>query len=347
MAAQPVLNKLLLGENILEQDITFSEYAPIWFEEFIQHLKKPSISGVRRSIILGNKWFGNKKLRDITLYEYQMHINEFSKGRAKSTVVTINMYLKKVFAAAEQYGIIRQNPIKKAVLPKFAPVKKEITQLYLTKDELLKVLDYARNYKGHKYHCFYYICLTFVYTGLRVGELSALVWGNVDFDNKTIHVDSSIYEANNQVYERQDTPKNLASIRTIPVGDTLLNALKDWKKLQLADRQINKPHTLPEDDFVFTGYSVKDDAEIPALPMSIKYFFTKMSDRKVVGEKRVHSHIFRHTHASLLAEEKVPLEVIQQRLGHSSDETTRNIYLHVTKKSQINAAAIFENYMLR
>lgn len=70
-----------------------------------------------------------------------------------------------------------------------------------------------------------------------------------------------------------------------------------------------------------------------------------MNLAKKLKSKNIHPHSFRHTHTSLLAEAGVPLEVIQDRLGHSDDSVTKEIYLHITKKLQNDAAEKFANLM--
>ena len=84
--------------------------------------------------------------------------------------------------------------------------------------------------------------------------------------------------------------------------------------------------------------------ETPVVQNIINGFFQRLNKQHVL-KKHIHCHLFRHTHVSLLAEAGVPLEVIQERLGHSTDITTRRIYLHITEKQKESAANIFEEYI--
>lgn len=345
-AAQPILNKLLLGENIIESNITFAEYANEWISSYSVHLKRTSLPTLISNIKIGCKYFGHKKLKDITLYDYQQFLNNYAIGRKKSTVERAHVIIKKLFDTAVNYSVINSNPAQKAVMPKIEPQKRDVQQMYLTKDELQNFLEYAKTYKGHGSNYFYTLCLTLAYTGIRLGEACALLWDNIDLNNRTISIEASMYSKNQHDYERQNSPKNLSSIRTIIIGDTLVDALKRWKHEQLTLRirygtQCNKPDL----DYVFTKFQKSSASEIAVIQPAVQLIFLKIKHKKLFT-KNIHAHLFRHTHVSLMAETgNISLEAIQQRLGHASDETTRLIYLHVTEKQKANAAKIFENYM--
>lgn len=256
--------------------------------------------------------------------------------------------MKNLFNTAVKYSIINSNPEDNIIMPKIEPTKKDITSMYLTKNELLNFLDFAKNYKGYGSNYFYPLCLTLAFTGIRLGEACALLWENVDIENKTIKIESSMYSKNQNEYERQNSPKNLSSIRTIIIGNTLATELKKWKTEQLTLRVLygtrnNKPNL----DFVFTRFEKTKFKEIAVLQPTVQLIFTKIN-KKHLFNKKIYAHLFRHTHVSLLAEAgNISLESIQQRLGHSSDETTRKIYLHITEKSKLDTANTFENYMTK
>lgn len=102
-------------------------------------------------------------------------------------------YIKNLFNTAVKYSIINSNPADNTVMPKIEPTKKDITSMYLTKNELLEFLDFAKNYKGYGSNYFYPLCLTLAYTGIRLGEACALLWENIDIENKIIKIESSMY----------------------------------------------------------------------------------------------------------------------------------------------------------
>lgn len=344
-AAQPILNKLLLGENIIESDITFSEYADEWFNGHCIGLKLYTKRNIQAIIAKLNKYFGNMKIKDINLYTYQQFLNNLSTNVSKNTLKIINSYAKMIFKNAEQYNIIRVNPTTNSKIPKYEEVKIDVQNLYLTKDELNTLISYAKNYNGRNSEYFYYLLIVLAYTGMRIGEICSLLWSNIDFANKRINVNSSIFAENNSKYIRQNTPKTKESIRTIIIDDILIQILKEWKIKQLEIRiQYGTQNKKDDLDFVFTKYNPTNNTEIPVLPKNIQAIFYRINKHKLL-KKMIHPHIIRHTHASLLAEAGIPLEIIQERLGHSSDIITRKIYLHITEKEKLNAAKIFSKYM--
>ena len=224
--------------------------------------------------------------------------------------------------------------------------KIDINSLYLTKDELKNFLIFLENkiYKSSGY--FYPICVLLAYTGMRLGEACALTWEDIDFKNKSIFIHSTMYAKNYNNYVKQDTPKTQSSIRKIYIDNFLITVLKKWRKKQLINRlQNGKNNKVDAENYVFTTIVAHTNKEKAVLPIAVSTAF-KYINKKHLFPKHIHAHMLRHTHVSLLAEtRKVSLTDIQARLGHSSDEMTRRVYLHVTEKSKIDTAQIFEEYM--
>lgn len=350
-AAQPILNKLLLGDNILESNITFADYAEEWFNEYKLNIKPATQRRFKYSIKTANKYFKNKKLRSISLYEYQQFINEYAKDKKYLTVSNMHFILRKIFSYAVKYNIIRSNPTKEVTLPTIIPnKKKEITDLYLTKNELTSFLNYIKDYsslykKPLKTQYVYPLCATLAYTGVRIAEASALTWQDIDFKNKKLNIHSSMFAESYNNYKKQTTPKNLSSIRTIVIGDILINILKKWKMKQLEQRLLNgTQNKRDEEDYIFTQYIKSKDWEYPVIPNALAAIFRTINNQHIF-KKHIYAHLFRHTHVSLLAEAGVSLEVIQERLGHSNDIITRTVYLHITERQKENAAKIFDKYI--
>lgn len=347
-AAQPILNKLLLGQNIIESNITFSEYANTWLNNKRIGIKLATQSNIETTISIANKYFRNKKIKDITPYIYQQFINDYSTNIKIDTVKMRHKIINNIFKAAVKFNIIRTNPTIDVEFPNKTTPKKDITDLYLTKEELQKFLLFLKNKKYKSSRYFYPLCVLLAYTGMRLGEACALTWQDIDFNKKTIFIHSSMFAKNYTIYQRQDTPKNQSSIRKIFIDKFLIKILKDWHKEQLINRLNNGINNkVDAEDYVFTNIVLHTNKEKAVLPIAVSTAF-KYINKKHLFPKHIHAHMLRHTHVSLLAEtRKVSLTDIQARLGHSSDETTRRVYLHVTEKSKIDTARIFEEYMAK
>ena len=341
-AAQPLLNKLLLGKNITNSNITFEEYLPVWLNEYEKKIKKGTIKNVAYFMSIVARTFGKKPLKDFTIIEFQNFLNNYP---SVSSAKDINMYTKILFKTAMKYGVICsapilecENPIQKNIQPK------NVEDLYLTKQELNNVLMYAKDFDGRNGEFFYYFLFTLAYTGMRLGETCALLWKDIDLDNKEICIRSTMFATSKKNYFRQDSPKTKSSIRRISFDNDLLAILKQWriKQIELRLKYGLQNNNIP--DYVFTKIFPKQNKEYPIINSCIQQVFRTINNRKVF-KKHLYAHLFRHTHVSLLAEAGVSLQVIKERLGHSDDKLTEKIYLHITKKMKENSAKIFEKYM--
>lgn len=345
-AAQPILNKLLLGERIIESNITFGEYAAIWLADKSNTLKISSRNNNLEAIKIANRYFSHLKMKNITPYMYQQFINNYGANVKLTTLKTRHVIIKNIFNYAVKYKLINSNPAIDVEFPRKIMKKIDITDLYLTKDELKAFLSFLENkvYKSSGY--LYPLCVLLAYTGMRVGEACALTWEDIDFNNKSIFIHSTMYAKNYNNYVKQDTPKSQSSIRKIYIDNFLIKILKKWQKKQLINRLRNgRINKIDVENYVFTTIVLHTNEEKAVLPIAVAAAF-KYINKKHLFPKHIHAHMLRHTHVSLLAEtRKVSLTDIQARLGHSSDKITRKVYLHVTEKSKIDTAKIFEEYM--
>lgn len=346
--AQPILNKLLLGQNVIESNITFSEYANSWLSDRQANMKLSTQSNLKATISIANKYFSNMRIKDITPYIYQQFINDYSTNVTLTTVKTRHIILKNIFNHAVKFNIIRNNPTENVEFPNKNMKKKDITDLYFTKEELKQFLSFLKNRIYQSADYLYPLCVLLAYTGMRIGEACALTWEDISFDKKTIYIHSTMFSKNYNIYVRQNTPKTQSSIRKIFIDNFLIKTLKDWRKFQLTKRLKNGINNKVDiEDYVFTTIVQYTNKEKAVLPITVAAAF-KYINKKHLFPKHIHAHMLRHTHVSLLAEtRKISLTDIQARLGHSSDETTRRVYLHVTEKSKLDTAKIFEEYMAK
>lgn len=178
--------------------------------------------------------------------------------------------------------------------------------------------------------------ITALSTGLRLGELLALYWSDIDFENATLSVNRTIKRVKDIDTNKSSliisTPKTQNSIRNISLPDKLIPILKNHKKsqqemiLKLGNKYINK-----EIVFATPLGTFQDDSNVRK---HYKNIFKKNSIRFIKF------HGLRHTFATRLFEAKVPVKVVSELLGHSSIDTTLNIYVHVLDELKDDAAKI-------
>lgn len=211
---------------------------------------------------------------------------------------------------------------------------------YLEKEELKHFLNSAKEYGLDQD---YYIFLLLSYTGIRVGELCALKWKDIDMNEQTIQISKTYYNpTNNRKKYTLLPPKTASAARSIDIDITVVNELKKHKikQMEIIMKYREKYHN---QDFVFAI----EDSNVPGYP----YYTKKVGDRmkrllKIANlSSELTPHSLRHTHTSLLAEADVSLPQIMERLGHKDEATTRNVYLHVTKERKKEASQKFQKLM--
>jgi len=248
-----------------------------------------------------------------------------------------------IFRKALELELIKKDPTEFAYVKKN---KKTVEQLeeeevpkYLEKEELALLLETAKA-SGLEHD--YLVFLILAYTGIRVGELVALKWKDVDFKNHTISITKTYYNPNNNTFEYQlVTPKTRKSRRKIIVDEEIIHKLKEHKKVQ--EQIIERiGDTYHNNDFIFA----KMERQY-GYPIVIKTVQNRMARLLKMANLNLEltPHSLRHTHTSLLAEAGVALEQIMDRLGHTDDKTTKIVYLHVTQEMKKEASQKFSELM--
>ena len=272
---------------------------------------------------------------------------------------------------AYEYDYIKINPAIGLKLPKYDIPSKDPAHIF-TNEEINMILERFKNN-----HCVYYAFLTAYCTGLRVAEVFALTWNDIDFRNKTISVNKNILKKNQNGATKKrhisgnsttvwyfGTCKTQTSYRTIPIGDALLNALKTYKKEQ-EENKINYGDTYMKHykKSVINPYNNKTEtkivnayAEIDVALPEVDFVFVKNNgvyegtDSTKYPFKVIHYelgipcrfHDFRDTHATKLIESGADIKSVSKRLGHRSIDFTYDIYVRVTEKMEKETANKFE-----
>ena len=324
--------QILSTHNYLtDSDPTLETWYGIWLDSFCKGIIKDyTIRGYEsrfKMYILPA--FGKMKLSEIsTVACQQFLVNLLNNGRirnrekkgaslAHDTVKGIRRTLNVCLEKAVDEGILAKNPCSKVKLP--TGQKPEMKTM--KKEELGAFLEETKRCGCYE---FYYLELS---TGMRLGEICALEWTDLDVNKKTISVNKSARKLNGEIIIT--TPKTKSSNRTIRINDDLVDLL-----LAMKERQIESKYIFPSPD---TG-GIRD---MPAVTRRLH----RIQDR--AGLPRIRFHDLRHTFATLTLEAGVDVKTVSQMLGHTDAGFTMNTYMHVTDDMQKNAAdkmkAIIEN----
>jgi integrase len=332
------------GSYIDETEIKLSEFCDKWLGIY-ESTGKVKISTIRvRKHEIGNikNYFKEIKLKDVTGLIYQSFLIELNKTFATNTLKGIHRTARMIFKKAIELKLIKEDPTEYAEFPKKQKTVEELEHekdipKYFEKNELKDFLDCVEVDPDQQY---YAIFVLLAYTGMRIGELCALKWKDIDFNKKEIRIYKTYYNpGNNTTKYTLLTPKTKQSKRTITIDDFTVNVLKAHKAYQ--NRFILKMPTWYREDFVFT--KIISNPGYPELPKQIGNKMSQLVSKH--GFTKLTPHGLRHTHTSLLAQAGVSLEEIMERLGHKDDKTTRDIYLHVTKEMKKTATHKFSNLM--
>jgi integrase len=352
-AVAAIITDVKQGTFIKESDILFMDFAERWLPVYIERTcPKPGTIRLRKyGIKKLLPYLAHLKLRNISEELFQEALDDLKANNlAKSTLEGILATGKMIFDMAVHKKLIREDPAKKAYIKKDPKVIKDIdgddqTNLdedvpnYFEKEELKLFLDAAK-----KYGLFMDVLIftLLAYTGMRVGELVVLKWKDIDFTKRTVRINKTYYnEFNNIAKYELVPPKTEKSKRKIVVANLVIEMLKKHKEVQekiiarLGDSYNNK-------GFIFTN--VKSHQGLPILTKLVENRMARLL-KKTQLNQNLTPHSFRHTHTSLLAEAKVDLKDIKDRLGHFDDDITRKIYLHVTDPVKREASDKFDNLM--
>ncbi|QAS52355.1 tyrosine-type recombinase/integrase [Halobacillus litoralis] len=345
MAAVEVEKEVFENTYVQEQNITFQEFTLEWIKNYRETAKISSVRNRQQNLDHLNRFFGNKKIKDITRKQYQALLASLhNAGYAFNTLDGIHATGRMVFRKAVEFNIIKDSPCDFAKIPRKVETVEEVESSkgeikFMEKEELIRFLNAAKESGIDKD---YPMFLTLAYSGLRVGELIALKWSDIDMDKKTLRVTKTYYNPNNSTKEYQLlTPKTKGSIRTLKMDAGVIEVLQKHKEHQdyLIEKMKNEYTQL---DFVFAK-----EVQNLGYPEFLKTVNTHMRRLlKISGiDKELTPHSLRHTHTSLLIEAGVGVKEIQQRLGHGDINTTMNIYAHITENMEEKASQKFSELM--
>lgn len=283
-----------------------------WLNKYAKlTLKQRSFNKYQDIIFLHiNPMLGEYNLEDITPILLQDYvINKLKRGNlithqalATNTVYSIVFVLKQAFNLALNLEYISKNPTTTIKLP--ASKEKEINAL--SREEQKIVEEYClksikSNYIG------IIICL---YTGIRLGELLALTWGDIDFNKKYLYIKKTSYTLRKDKKKVfiVESPKTKKSNRVIPLPDKLINLLLIYKNNSSCEYII---HTRTKTMVETRSYQ--------------RTFESVLSKCKI---KHYNFHALRHTFATRALELGMDIKTLSEILGHTNVAITLNRYAH-------------------
>lgn len=294
------------GKTIMVTEKNISQIADLWKEEKRQFVKKSTFAAY--SLIVETHLqpaFGNltavteNDVQDFVLHKLN---GGLSQKTIKDMLIVLRMILK--FGAKKNYCVY-------APIDVIFPTDRERQELeVLSIANQKKIMRFVEdNFTFRNLGIF--ICLS---TGIRIGEICALTWDDIDTENGVIHIRKTIqriYIRENGIRHTElmiDTPKTATSIRDIPMTKDLLSVLKPLRKV------VN------DSFFVLTNDSM------PTEPRTYRNYYKKLLVKLDIPSIKFHG--LRHSFATRCIESHCDYKTVSVILGHSNISTTLNLYVH-------------------
>ena len=284
------------------------------YEQFIRCYIKPYLGDkiVSRVTRMDIQKLYRKLKHEGRVREHPEHGHELSD----TMVLRIHAMLHRCLKDAEAAHVIARNPTDGAVVPKANHRPKQI----LTKEQMDTFLTAVD--RNEIWRDFFYTELT---TGLRRGELLALLWSDLDPQNRSVSVTKSVSRLNGKLVVSQ--PKTQHSIRTLIVPQQAVDLL-----IQEHSLHPNNPYLFPSPT-TGTMYSPETVARIHKRIL------------RDAGLEDCRFHDLRHTFATVALQNGVDIKTLSGMLGHYSSGFTLDTYTHVTRKMQEEAAEKMGQFM--
>ena len=362
-----------VGKPIEPSSISYSDFLDQWIENDIKiSCKAETVKGYEKKIRLYIKPnLGDYRIKSITKDDLQQFIVKmFHDGFSTNTISSVRGLLSKSFSYAVDRHYIQVSPAIGLKTPKNIQPKTKTRQnphVYIPKEKMNKIFE--RFPEGTSayiplmigYHC-----------GLRLGEIYALTWSDIDFKNKTLSVNRQVQwhsekRSKEEIKKTNGTSKSngywyfsepkYKSYRIIDIDDELIEVLQKEKQKQERAKEYYAEYYIKyyTDEKLYYNGSTPEYIIIPMNKIATKAtknevnFVCRREDGSYVNPRTtqhissiIHKqlnfpefdiHSLRHTHATMLMENGADMVYIQKRLGHKDLSVTMNIYTnHITEK---------------
>lgn len=287
-----------------KEDVLFVDYFETWYETYKENkLEKSTAKKYIHVHGVLKKYFPNARLKDVTRTDYQHFLNAYGASHAKETVQQIDIAVKACVKSAmlDQYLSTDFTARTEIVYNKKCEKKVE----YLSAEELNRLIQITKSGLDPRYTSRYMI-LTAAYTGMRLGEIAALTWNDIDFLHKTI----SITKSWSYIEGDFKQTKTKSSVRTIKVTDELLRPLKLLKYNRSNMVFLNNQHKIPTSN-------------------AVNKVLRELLAQANIKRTGYHFHSLRHSHVAYLLYQGIDLYAISKRLGHSNMTITATRYAYL------------------
>lgn len=323
--------------------MTLNSYFDYWMDTFAKSGRKATTCTNYKSYYSTyiKNTIGKKQIIKITKADCQKIINEMiESGKKHSTMANLKSCLNIVFECAIDDDVIVKNPAKNLQIPQTESKKRTAIE----ENHIKVFMDYVKNSEQYSYSYPAFVILFNL--GVRVGEMAAITWQDVDFQKNTISINKTVNR-----YRKSDygftmgvaSPKSKTSVRNIPMNSVVRKTLLKLKmkntpslaKLPFID---DSGHTREEiGGFLFTntiGNAWSEPCFAKLINRIVEQYNKEAEKNHSEKIENFCPHMARHTYTSLAYSAGADVKVVSEILGHVSTAVTMDTYTHLTENKK-------------
>ena len=314
----------------MEAKTLFADYLEQWLEVIRDSIAVPtyaSYSNLSNGVIIPYFRKYGTTLEDLAAKDIQQFYLEQRKRVSGCTVIHYHAIIHKALKYAVKLDLITTNPADRVERPK----KERYVASFYDADEVNALFQAARGTNLE------IPILLGAFYGLRRSEVIGLKWDAIDFERNTITVQHTVTSCNvdgKNMLVAADRTKTKSSMRTLPLVPFMKERLLQQKKVQAENRKLCGRSYIKD----YMGYVCVNEIGAILKPNYISTSFPKLLEAN--GLRHIRFHDLRHSCASLMLANGVPMKQIQEWLGHSDFSTTANIYAHLDYSSKLHSADV-------
>ena len=324
----PNVQRIEEREAMQKGDILFTDFLLKWLRVAKSTVKLTTYASyemMATKIIIPYFQILNIKLKELTTEDIQDFYSAQLERVSANTVIHYHAVIHRALKYAVKIKTIQSNPAVNVERPR----KEKFIGSFYDKKEINTLFDIIQ---GHPLEVAIKLA---AFYGLRREEIIGLKWTAIDFENNTLTIQHTVTECNldgKHIEVASDTAKTDSSLRTMPLVTNFRAMLLAKKEKQEHYRKLcGRSYCKEYLDYIF----VNEMGE-RWKPRYLSDGFKRILEQN--GLRRIRFHDLRHTCASLLLANNVPMKKIQEWLGHSDFSTTANIYAHLDFQSKISSA---------
>lgn len=324
----PNVQRIEEREAMQKGDILFTDFLLKWLRVAKSTVKLTTYASyemMATKIIIPYFQILNIKLKELTTEDIQDFYSAQLERVSANTVIHYHAIIHRALKYAVKIKTIQSNPAVNVERPR----KEKFIGSFYDKKEINTLFDIIQ---GHPLEVAIKLA---AFYGLRREEIIGLKWTAIDFENNTLTIQHTVTECNldgKHIEVASDTAKTDSSLRTMPLVTNFREMLLAKKEKQEHYRKLcGRSYCKEYLDYIF----VNEMGE-RWKPRYLSDGFKRILEQN--GLRRIRFHDLRHTCASLLLANNVPMKKIQEWLGHSDFSTTANIYAHLDFQSKISSA---------